>query len=101
MRLINLFLNIMKKKIKSIDPKKIMKDSKSVLQETLQARKISLPIYEIVSIEGEDHSQIFKISCAIPKLEIQSQGQGTSRKIAEQEAAHLALKLIESKLNDK
>ena len=89
------------KKIKSIDPKKIMKDSKSVLQESLQARKISLPLYEIVSIEGEDHSQIFKISCSIPKLEIQSQGQGTSRKVAEQEAALLALKLIESKSNDK
>ena len=87
-------------KINIIDPKKIMKDPKSILQETLQARKIPLPLYEILSVDGVDHSQIFKISCLIPKLEIQSQGQGTSRKVAEQEAALSALKLIGSKSND-
>ena len=80
--------------IKSIDPKKVYKDSKSLLQELLQAEKIDIPEYSIFEINGESHAQTFKVQCKIKKLDICVLGQGSSRKIAEQNAANLALKAM-------
>ena len=77
----------------------IKKDSKSILQELLQARKIPLPDYEVVSIEGEAHCQYFKVNCVIPKLEISIEGEGSSRKIAGQGAAEEMLKKLKKILN--
>jgi len=79
------------RRIEMIDPKKIKKDAKSLLQEFLQGKKIALPKYEVDSIEGEDHSQSFVVQCYIPALGITVEGDGDSRKIAEQEAAKNAL----------
>ena len=78
-------------RIEMIDPKKIKKDAKSLLQEFLQGKKIALPQYEVDSIEGEAHSQSFVIQCYIPALGINVKGDGESRKIAEQIAAKNAL----------
>ena len=88
-----------KDRIDSINPNDIKKDSKSILQELLQARKIPLPDYEVVSIEGEAHCQYFKVNCVIPKLEISIEGEGSSRKIAEQGAAEEMLKKLKKILN--
>ena len=60
----------------------------------MAAEKIELPEYGIVSIEGEAHAQTFKIECVIQKLHISSVGEGTSRRIAEQQAAQFALETI-------
>ena len=78
-------------RIEMIDPKKIKKDAKSLLQEFLQGKKIALPKYEVTSIEGEAHSQKFIIKCHIPTLGITVEGYGDSRKVAEQIAAKNAL----------
>jgi ribonuclease-3 len=78
-------------RIDMIDPKKIKKDAKSLLQEFLQGKKIALPKYEVGSIKGEAHSQSFIIQCHIPALGITVEGDGDSRKIAEQVAAKNAL----------
>ena len=78
-------------RIEMIDPKKVKKDAKSLLQEFLQSKKIALPKYDISSIEGEAHSQSFIIQCHIPALGISVEGDGDSRKIAEQVAAKNAL----------
>jgi ribonuclease III len=91
-------LKLYAEKLENIDPKLIDKDAKSQLQEYLQGRKIDLPDYNVLSIEGEAHAQTFKMECAIKKLNITSVGEGTSRRVAEQQAAQLALeKLMESK----
>ena len=76
-----------KERIGAIDPNDIKKDSKSILQELLQAKKIALPEYNVVEIEGEAHLQNFKVSCSILKLGLSIEGAGSSRKIAEQCAA--------------
>ena len=55
-------------RLEAINPNNIQKDAKSVLQELLQAKKIPLPEYSVVSIEGEAHNQHFKVSCSIPNL---------------------------------
>ena len=79
--------------IAKLDPKKLSKDPKTQLQEYLQSHKFPLPQYNIIATEGEAHEQHFKLECVIPELEIRAQGEGASRRKAEQEAAKLAFAL--------
>jgi ribonuclease-3 len=76
--------------IEKIDPKAIGKDPKSLLQEYLQSKKIDVPTYEVLAIEGEAHCQTFRVKCRVAKFNIVTQGEGTSRRAAEQQAAELA-----------
>lgn len=87
-------LRFFEKQMNEIDPKLIQKDAKTLLQELLQSQKNDLPIYTVVSIEGEAHSQIFTIECTIKKLDIKTHGIGHSHRIAEQEAATKAYQLM-------
>lgn len=72
----------------------IRKDPKTRLQEMLQARGHSVPSYEVVSIDGEAHQQIFVVSCQTAMLKQSTQGQGSNRRLAEQQAAQKALQLL-------
>lgn len=67
------------------------KDPKTLLQESLQSRRLPLPIYKVESIEGEAHQQIFIVSCKVDGIEEKSIGRGTSRRRAEQDAAQAML----------
>ena len=81
-------------KLNTIDPKVIDKDAKSILQEYLQGKKMELADYQVVSIEGEAHAQHFTVECIVNSLGVRKQGAGTSRRIAEQQAAQLAMDVI-------
>lgn len=70
------------------------KDPKTRLQEWLQANQKALPLYQVISIKGEPHSQIFTVSCEIPELSLVIEGEGSSRRIAEQIAARKTLEVI-------
>ena len=87
-------LRFFETQLNEIDPKLIHKDPKTLLQELLQSKKSDLPIYTVVSIEGEAHSQTFTIECHIKKSNIKTQGVGNSRRIAEQEASSKAYQLM-------
>ncbi|MGI9130988.1 MAG: ribonuclease III [Candidatus Methylopumilus sp.] len=87
-------LRFFETQLNEIDPKLIQKDPKTLLQELLQSKKTDLPIYTVISIEGEAHSQTFTIECHIKKSNIKTQGVGNSRRIAEQEAASKAYPLM-------
>lgn len=76
--------------LEHLDPQTLGKDPKTLLQELLQARKIPLPQYAVVATQGAAHDQQFQVECQIPQLAIRTTGFGASRRIAEQEAAHLA-----------
>lgn len=76
--------------LENLDPKSIGKDPKTLLQEYLQGRKLALPEYLLVATEGEAHCQTFRVECRIPALKVSAQGEGGSRRIAEQQAAQLA-----------
>ena len=76
-----------------------MKDPKTQLQEHMQALRRNLPVYDIVSITGEAHSQEFKVICHIELLAEPILGSGSSRRRAEQDAAQNALKLLGVELN--
>lgn len=73
--------------LKSVDPKTLGKDSKTLLQEYLQGKRLPLPVYTIVETRGAAHNQEFEVECSIPKLEISVRGTGRSRRAAEQSAA--------------
>jgi ribonuclease-3 len=77
--------------IRHVDPKTLGKDSKTLLQEYLQGKRLPLPVYSVVETRGAAHNQEFEVECAIPKLEIGARGSGRSRRAAEQTAAKLAL----------
>lgn len=80
--------------LENLDPKALGKDPKTFLQEYLQGRKLALPEYVLLTTEGEAHCQTFRIECRIPALKIRAQGVGTSRRAAEQQAAHAAFELL-------
>lgn len=80
--------------LETLDPKSIAKDPKSLLQEYLQSRKVEVPEYVVIATEGEAHCQIFRVECSIPKLNIRTQGEGSSRRVAEQQAAQLAYQKV-------
>ena len=68
-------------------------DAKSALQEYLQGRGEAMPGYRTVGEEGPPHSRIFTAAVIIDGREV-ARGTGTSKKRAEQEAAHRALKMM-------
>ena len=88
-------------KLDTIDPKVIDKDPKSLLQELLQSRKIAIPDYIVTHTEGEAHAQKFIVECTVLKLNIRTVGEGTSRRIAEQQAAQIALQSATAQLKSK
>ena len=64
-----------------------LKDAKTRLQEYLQARSLTLPRYHVECIEGEAHAQTFRVSCEVEAVKASAQGEGLSRRRAEQAAA--------------
>ncbi|OGN99857.1 MAG: ribonuclease III [Chloroflexi bacterium RBG_13_51_52] len=68
-------------------------DYKSKLQELTQSKYQSTPIYRLVSETGPDHDKTFTVEVMIEKKAFGS-GTGKSKKLAETEAARLALKRL-------
>ncbi|EKD62651.1 MAG: hypothetical protein ACD_52C00102G0008 [uncultured bacterium] len=67
-----------------------LKDAKSALQEAVQARGLSAPIYEVIEESGPDHNKQFTVSVLIAG-EVVATGSGTSKSHAQQQAATAAL----------
>ncbi len=63
------------------------KDSKSLLQEYLQARKLEVPIYNIIESTGPLHDALFTIECEIRELNIKVTATGKTKKESSQNAA--------------
>ena len=70
-----------------IDPKASGKDSKTQLQEVLQSRRLPLPEYRLVDVQGEAHDQHFVVDCVLSRPTLTTRGTGKSRRAAEQAAA--------------
>ena len=74
--------------LQAVDVGSSLKDAKTQLQEYLQGRQKSLPLYKVIQTNGKSHDQVFTVSCELSDLDLQSEGKGSSRKKAEQQAAH-------------
>ena len=69
-------------------------DFKSALQEALQARGVSQPVYALVKEEGPEHKKTFTVEVRLPAPamgEFVGRAQGATKKRAEQEAARQVL----------
>lgn len=93
--------NLYLERINTIDPKSQGKDSKTLLQELLQGRKLNLPIYTVISTQGAAHDQLFNIQCNVADLGIITTAKGSSRRSAEQAAAQIAIKDVQVALAQK
>jgi len=71
-----------------------VKDSKSRLQELLQARGMERPTYAIERIDGEAHRQLFTVRAEVAQMGLTERGEGSSRQDAEQESARRLLERI-------
>ncbi len=72
-----------------------LKDPKTRLQEVLQGRGRGLPQYTVVNLEGAPHDQSFTVECTADGIPRPVTGFGSSRRKAEQDAAHKALEELD------
>ncbi|MDO8658030.1 MAG: ribonuclease III [Candidatus Levybacteria bacterium] len=70
--------------------KRSFKDPKSLLQEHVQARRQSSPIYKVILEEGPAHAKIFTVGVYVQNM-LLGKGLGKSKQEAEENAAKQAL----------
>lgn len=89
-----LIIRLCETKIKQTIEEGPEKDAKTRLQEYLQSRRYRLPDYQVTDISGKAHQQTFSVTCVIKEMKITTEGEGRSRRVAEQQAAQKALDSI-------
>ena len=87
-------LYLYRERLASLDPRLVPKDPKTQLQEHLQKQSLPTPTYVVREITGEPHNQNFVVECQVSGLDTPVQGQGSSRRHAEQAAAARVLALL-------
>ena len=90
-----LILTWFAERLNAIKPGNEQKDPKTRLQEYLQGRKISLPIYDVIDTSGQSHNQQFTVRCITEVVDTEVIAKGTSRRKAEQSAAQQVLALLD------
>ncbi len=93
-----LIARLFEDKIAAIDPSLQGKDAKTALQEWLQSRRHALPDYRLLAVTGQAHAQTFEVECRIAALDLTTRGRGSSRKMAEQQAAQAAMERLQAQL---
>ncbi len=73
-----------------IEHKLMFSDSKTLLQEMVQARYKTIIHYELLETTGPDHARTFTVAAMLDDKPL-SKGVGSNKKSAEQEAAYKAL----------
>ena len=75
-------------------PHQLGKDAKTRLQEWLQGRQKPLPAYTLLAEEGDEHARRFRVACSLADPVLATEGEGSSRRGAEQAAAEAALAVL-------
>jgi dsRNA-specific ribonuclease len=88
----NFVTTLFDEEIKAATPRASL-DYKTLLQETLQAAKLSAPVYSLVQTDGPAHERTFHVTAKWESGE--TNGVGSSIKAAEMMAASEALKAID------
>lgn len=81
-------------KLEKLDPDYHPKDAKTRLQEHLQGKHLPLPEYEVKNIKGKSHNQKFFVTCNVTLIDGVVEGEGNSRRKAEQAAASNVLRKL-------
>ena len=86
--------HVFAERLEDLPDAEALRDSKTRLQEWLQARKLALPEYELVSVSGQAHQQRFAVTCTVTELSQTTNGESTTRRKAEQQSAKNMLKIL-------
>ena len=86
-------IELIEKNHKEISLDSLFSDFKTTLQELTQARFGLTPIYNVVATRGPDHLKEFEVAVIIENKEY-ARAIGKSKKIAQQEAAKVAIDLL-------
>lgn len=73
-----------------------LKDPKSLLQETVQEKGFTTPVYYTVEATGPDHDKMFVVAVDTYGKKQLALGKGKSKQAAQQDAAKKALEIINS-----
>ena len=91
--------HLFEQRIKNIDiSQNTEKDSKTQLQELLQAHRLALPKYRIEKKTGDGNNVDFDVSCDLGELGHITYAKGGSRRAAEKECAKQALLWLDNYL---
>lgn len=90
----NTILHIYGSRLEIFPDEESLKDFKTRLQETLQGRGLPPPEYVVSDVTGAAHAREFQVACRVQSMSLETTGQGTSRRMAEQHAAGRALELL-------
>jgi ribonuclease-3 len=71
------------------------KDPKSLLQELVQSRRLNSPVYKVLGETGPAHAKRFRIGAHVDG-DLVSEGEGKSKKDAEEDAASKALEFYQA-----
>jgi len=88
-------INLIEKNYADISLDSLFRDYKTTLQELTQARYGVTPEYKVVASRGPDHLKEFEVAVFIENKEY-ARAVGKSKKIAQQEAAQQAIKLLKT-----
>lgn len=89
-----IILKWLEERLQGLDPNYHPKDNKTRLQEYTQSKHMALPEYQVTQITGKSHNQRFFVSCKVQELPISVEGEGTSRRRAEQDAAQKVIRKL-------
>ena len=84
---------------KEISLDSLFRDFKTTLQEITQARFGITPEYSVVASRGPDHLKEFEVAVIIDTKEY-ARAIGKSKKIAQQESAKIAIKMLKGENNE-
>ncbi|MFO7715879.1 ribonuclease III [Desulfosarcina sp.] len=85
-----------RERLRSASGNRLETDYKSRLQECVQSTHHEVPRYQVVDESGPDHDKTFRVRMTVAG--ITAEGDGKSKKLAEQEAARAGLELLDRSL---
>ena len=86
-------IELIEKNHQEISLDSLFSDYKTLLQELTQSRFGVTPEYKVIASRGPDHQKEFEISVSVQEKEYAT-AIGKSKKIAQQEAAKLAIQIL-------
>ncbi len=89
-----IMISLLEENYEEISLDSLFRDYKTTLQELTQARFSETPEYRLVGSSGPDHKKEFEVAVIIEGREY-ARALGKSKKIAQQEAAFIAIEILQ------